>query len=132
MRACARCLLDCLPGSDAVARIGGDEFAALVEDLASPDNLVTVAAKLHHAFAPSPSHVSDAHCGASIGAVFVLPGSEPTPHVLLAVADAAMYRAKHRGGQRLRTVRARASWTDPAAGEGAPPCQRLRNHCQRP
>jgi diguanylate cyclase (GGDEF)-like protein len=97
LRAAAQSMRDCLRGSDSVARIGGDEFAALVEDVATPSSMAVIAAKLGRALAALPED-SQQRCSASIGAVFVPPGSAVVPGVVLAAADTAMYRAKRKGG----------------------------------
>jgi len=97
LRAAAQGMRSCLRESDSVARLGGDEFAVLVEDLGSAASLVTIAAKLRRALALLCEE-RELRCSASIGAVFVPPGSTAAPQVVLTAADTAMYRIKRKGG----------------------------------
>ena len=91
----ARVLTATLREPDVVARLGGDEFAVLAA-APSPEGAEAVAHRVRQA-------VSDA-CGdrgvrASVGVTAVLPGDDV--HELLSRADAAMYRAKAAGGDRV-------------------------------
>ena len=82
-------------GSDTVARLGGDEFAVLAEVTA-----VLPAADLAERLRQAVAFVGQ-HCGvtASVGVTEVVPGDDV--HDLLFRADAAMYRAKTAGGNRV-------------------------------
>ena len=81
--------------SDTVARLGGDEFAVLAEVTA-----VLPAADLAERLRQAVAFVGQ-HCGvtASVGVTEVVPGDDV--HDLLFRADAAMYRAKTAGGNRV-------------------------------
>jgi diguanylate cyclase (GGDEF)-like protein len=82
--------------SDTVARLGGDEFAIILEDLSDARDAFPVARKILDIV--SEPIVLDGHeipMVASLG-VAVRPPSEGNR--LLKDADAAMYRAKRRGG----------------------------------
>jgi diguanylate cyclase (GGDEF)-like protein/PAS domain S-box-containing protein len=92
-------LRSCARSEDTAARIGGDEFALLVEDM----NVVQVnalAERVLAALGNKPVEFSgrSATIGASIG--IAVAGSGATTETLLRNADLAMYQAKLRGGYR--------------------------------
>jgi diguanylate cyclase (GGDEF)-like protein/PAS domain S-box-containing protein len=84
-------------GDDFVARIGGDEFCVLLQDIADPREAAAVAQKLVHELG-KPYRVGDHQIssGASIGIACVPHDGDDIP-TLLRLADAAMYRAKALG-----------------------------------
>lgn len=83
--------------TDTAARIGGDEFCVLVEGLDDPDGLRAVADRLIEALdEPIIVGGAEAHVGCSIGLVSV-DDSCADADALMALADAAMYRAKAAG-----------------------------------
>ena len=85
--------------SDTIARLGGDEFAVLCEDLNRDYNAVTVAQRILDTVAqPCALADRDLVVTPSIG-IAVASGPEDA-ETLLRDADAAMYRAKARGGAR--------------------------------
>jgi diguanylate cyclase (GGDEF)-like protein/PAS domain S-box-containing protein len=86
--------------SDVVARFGGDEFTALLVD-AGDDEVMRVANRIAATIAePVPLTDGDTYVSASIGvAVADRPGS--SADAILRDADAAMYRAKERGRNRI-------------------------------
>ncbi len=94
----ARRLESCARHEDTVARLAGDEFAILLPHLAAPDDVTLVATRILDALR-DPIMVGDqaVHSGGSIG-VAVFPHDGSTPGDLVNAADAAMYRAKDRGG----------------------------------
>lgn len=82
---------------DTVARYGGDEFVVVAEDLQWPQEADAVAGRLLQAATQGIVHGSERiPLTASIGAVLI--DNEKDPEDALAAADAAMYRAKMRGG----------------------------------
>lgn len=86
--------------SDTVARIGGDEFAIVLESLGSAEDATHVAEKLQSAVAvplTEGNHRFDPSCSIGIS-YFLLNGTDARS--LLAHADGAMYRAKRLGGGR--------------------------------
>ncbi|MCW2504957.1 MAG: y4lL-like uncharacterized protein [Actinomycetia bacterium] len=90
----------CLRTGDTLARVGGDEFAVLLDELAGPEDAVAVAdrivASLH---APFAIHGENVWIGASVGVAPVEAGSDP--HQAMRAADTAMYRAKQAGGHQF-------------------------------
>ena len=88
-------LRNCVRGSDLVARVGGDEFAVLLEDL--PDGPDEIAERIVEAMA-MPFAVSGraASVSASVGVV-VFDGVRHTAEQLLHDADTVMYTAKRAG-----------------------------------
>lgn len=87
---------------DTVARLSGDEFAVLLEDLASAEDVAPIARKiLDHICAPFMTEGRELIATTSIGiALFPDDGTEPA--VLLKNADIAMYRAKDKGRNNYR------------------------------
>ena len=84
-------------GDDFVARIGGDEFCVLLQDIAEPREAAAVAQKLLNELA-KPCHVGEheVSSGASIG-IACVPQDGDDVGTLLRLADHAMYRAKQLG-----------------------------------
>ena len=84
-------------GEDFVARIGGDEFCVLLQDIADAREAASVAQKLVHELA-QPYRIGEhqANIGASIGIACVPQDGEDVATVLR-LADSAMYRVKERG-----------------------------------
>jgi len=100
LREAAGRLRKTLRDSDTLARVGGDEFVAVLPGTATPAQIKLVAGRLL-ATLQSPFEV-DSHTvylGASIG-VSVYPEHAEDEVRLLALADAAMGRAKETGGAR--------------------------------
>jgi diguanylate cyclase (GGDEF)-like protein/PAS domain S-box-containing protein len=94
-----------VPAHDTVARWGGDEFAILVEQAASPQEIVDIAERLAGAIAAAPFQVADRDVTitASLGVAFA--DSDVAEH-LLRNADLAMARAKEAGGGRVEVFAA--------------------------
>jgi diguanylate cyclase (GGDEF)-like protein/PAS domain S-box-containing protein len=85
---------------DTIARIGGDEFVVLCEDLREEAQAVELAERAAQALAePFPLSRAEVTVSASIGIAVTNRASERAAN-LLQDADAAMYRAKRRGGAR--------------------------------
>lgn len=90
-------LREALRDSDTVARVGGDEFVVLLNNLQSPDNLGPIIDKLIDLISqPIEVGTQPCHVGASIGAS-VFPDHGDEVEVLLSHADSAMYHSKRRG-----------------------------------
>jgi diguanylate cyclase (GGDEF)-like protein/PAS domain S-box-containing protein len=101
LRECARRLCDCVRESDTVGRLGGDEFLLLLNHVQLPEHAFAVAEKIRVALA-QPFLLGDQSVAiaASIG-VALHPGHEVDEAQLIQRADAAMYRAKYAGGNRI-------------------------------
>ena len=86
---------------DTVARFGGDEFTVLCESVGGVLEAVGVADRLQREIAqPLRAGGADLRLSASIGIALAEPGEEADCSRLVEDADAAMYRAKERGGAR--------------------------------
>jgi diguanylate cyclase (GGDEF)-like protein/PAS domain S-box-containing protein len=87
----------CLRESDTIARFGGDEFVALIEDFAAPSDVVSVAQKILHALRwPFMLEGETSHMTASIG-ISLYPNDGADLATMLKNADIATYRAKEQG-----------------------------------
>ena len=86
---------------DTVARFGGDEFTVLCEAVGGVLEAVGVADRLQRELAePVFAGGAELRLSASIGIAMAEPGEEIQASRLVEDADAAMYRAKQRGGAR--------------------------------
>ncbi len=97
----SRRLRNCLRESDTIARIGGDEFAILLEGIADAEDAASIAEKILFTISQPFQFVneetqSEAFITGSIG-ISIYPGSSHTPQTMLQNADAAMYSAKEKG-----------------------------------
>jgi diguanylate cyclase (GGDEF)-like protein/PAS domain S-box-containing protein len=82
--------------TDLVARIGGDEFAALLRGVEREQDALGAVQRIQRLLA-EPVTIGDAEMSASASIGVALGGSAQTPDGILAVADRAMYRAKSLG-----------------------------------
>jgi diguanylate cyclase (GGDEF)-like protein/PAS domain S-box-containing protein len=82
--------------TDLVARIGGDEFAALLRGVEREQDALAAVQRIQRLLA-EPVTIGDAEMSASASIGVALGGSARTPEGILAVADRAMYRAKTLG-----------------------------------
>ncbi|HEX9626987.1 MAG TPA: EAL domain-containing protein [Acidiferrobacterales bacterium] len=90
-------LRGCVREGDTVARVSGDEFAILLEDLASTEDVVLVARKILETFAqPFEVFQRELFITTSVG-IGVHPADGEDASLLLKHADTAMYRAKEHG-----------------------------------
>jgi diguanylate cyclase (GGDEF)-like protein/PAS domain S-box-containing protein len=97
----ARRIQRALRPDDTVARFGGDEFTVLCEAVGGVLEAVGVADRLQREVAqPIQSGGAELRLSASIGIALAEAGEEVQPSRLVEDADAAMYRAKERGGDR--------------------------------
>lgn len=86
---------------DTVARLGGDEFVVLLQGVAELDHATQIGGKLIKAIdAPIDLQGEQRHVGASMG-ISLYPADASDLQTLMSRADAAMYRAKRAGGNRL-------------------------------
>jgi diguanylate cyclase (GGDEF)-like protein/PAS domain S-box-containing protein len=89
-----------LRATDTAARVGGEEFLIVLDDVRNLEDAERVARDVLAALAV-PHHVEGAELrmSASIG-IAVFPDDAQEGAALWSMADAAMYRAKQQGGQR--------------------------------
>ncbi len=89
--------VSCVREGDTVARIGGDEFTVIMEDINSDDDVVVVANKLIGIF---DEHINvngeNVYLGASIG-ISIYPDDGEDVESLTKLADTAMYSVKDEG-----------------------------------
>lgn len=97
----AKCLVAAVRGCDEVARIGGDEFIALIEDVKYDEDAVTIVDRMVNSIREvSITNQIDLNVSASIGvAMFPRDGNI---NQIISAADAAMYRAKKDGKNQFR------------------------------
>lgn len=87
-------LKDALRESDIVARIGGDEFAALVQE-SEAEGVEGILARIHAAIREdAAAHMKGLEVSLSIGAASMKPEEAVTLNELLRQADQELYRAK--------------------------------------
>ena len=91
---------------DTVARIGGDEFVVVMEDLADARFAGTLAAKLLAAAAAPIDVQGHAVALTASAGIAVFPGDGDDAAALVRHADTAMYAAKAAGKQQFRFFRA--------------------------
>ncbi|OGA71575.1 MAG: hypothetical protein A3G27_17950 [Betaproteobacteria bacterium RIFCSPLOWO2_12_FULL_66_14] len=92
-----RRLKKCLRDSDTVARFGGDEFVALIEEFGSPADVASVAQKMLDVISrPFRIERRKCHVTASIG-ISLFPDDGQNLTTLLNNADTAIYKAKQQG-----------------------------------
>lgn len=98
LKAVADRLRECVREVDTVARMGGDEFTIILEALSHEDDITAVAQRITKSLTESfPLGNQQVSIGVSIG-ITVYPLDDHEIDDLLRHADAAMYRAKQRGG----------------------------------
>ena len=101
LREVARRLRSVLRPEDTVARFGGDEFTILCESVGGVLEAVNIADRLQRPLTqPLRAGGAELRLSASIGVALAEPGDGVDGERLIDDADAAMYRAKDRGGAR--------------------------------
>jgi diguanylate cyclase (GGDEF)-like protein/PAS domain S-box-containing protein len=99
----ARRLVGCVRATDTPARLAGDEFVVLLEDVKGADEAERIGAKIVEAIRrPFATGAGDLAVSASVGIALVqgTDGPLPTQDQVLGWADAALYDAKHGGRDR--------------------------------
>jgi diguanylate cyclase (GGDEF)-like protein/PAS domain S-box-containing protein len=95
LRSVAECLRGCVRETDTVARMGGDEFSVILENLSRGQDAALVAQKILDALSkPFDLEGQEVFVISSIGIAVSPPSGS---NVLVGDADAAMYRAKQLG-----------------------------------
>ena len=95
---CTR-LRACVRSDGAIARMGGDEFAVLVEDVADPSDAIRVAERIQSSF-ERPFLLEGLEVFKSMSIGIALTSPETSAEAVLQNADIAMYRAKSQGKAR--------------------------------
>jgi diguanylate cyclase (GGDEF)-like protein/PAS domain S-box-containing protein len=101
----ARRLRAVVPVHDTVARWGSDEFAVLVENAGSVQEVTEIAERLAGAVAAEPFRVAGQQIALTASVGVALADVEP-PGLVLRNADVAMSRAKDAGGDRVEVYAA--------------------------
>ena len=95
-------LKQCVRESDAIARVGGDEFIILLRDVSDARQVTTVARKiLSTVVKPLTIHGQECRVTVSIG-ISLFPSDAQDGETLTRNADAAMYAAKQEGRNDFR------------------------------
>jgi diguanylate cyclase (GGDEF)-like protein/PAS domain S-box-containing protein len=98
----AKRLTSCIRSSDTVARVGGDEFVVVVEEIGVPAEAALVARKIIDTLAKPIDYQGHAcRIGASIGGA-VFPDDGNSMDEVSKAADIAMYRVKRAGRNDFR------------------------------
>ncbi|HSL59074.1 MAG TPA: GGDEF domain-containing protein [Acidimicrobiales bacterium] len=92
--------------TDTVARFGGDEFVVLLDDVADDDDALVIARRVSAALRTPPLEVAGVErvLTTSIG-VAISTARIDNPEALIRDADAALYRAKRQGRDRVELFR---------------------------
>jgi diguanylate cyclase (GGDEF)-like protein len=102
IRICAERLNSCLRRSDSVARMGGDEFTLLLQNIANSTDVAHIAEKVISAVQqPADINGHEVVVGCSIG-IAIYPEAGRDADTLLKHADMAMYKAKQLSGSNYR------------------------------
>jgi diguanylate cyclase (GGDEF)-like protein/PAS domain S-box-containing protein len=89
----------CLRSDGTIARMGGDEFTILVEDVTDPSDAIRVAERIQSSF-ERPFLLEGLEIFKSMSIGIALTSPETSAEVVLQNADIAMYRAKSQGKAR--------------------------------
>ena len=109
LRVVAQRLMGAVREVDTVARVGGDEFAVILEAITDADDAAAVAAKIAECIGePFSIDSRTLNIGASTG-IAIYPGDGDGVSSLLQHADTEMYRVKRAGGPLAGVVSASAA-----------------------
>lgn len=86
---------------DSVARVGGDEFVVLADNMRTNDAASAIAARIRKAISrPVRLSARTVTVGCSVGIALAQPTTTRAPDLILQEADTALYHAKERGRNR--------------------------------
>lgn len=101
LQGCANKLVECIPKSGFIARVGGDEFHILLSNT-DREQALDIAEKILDAF-KIPFHIANYELFISICiGISLFPYDGEDPQLLSKSADAALYRAKEQGKNQYR------------------------------
>jgi diguanylate cyclase (GGDEF)-like protein len=125
LREIARRLKACLRHTDKIARMGGDEFYVLIEELEDGRHAADVAEKLLAA-ASLPVQVGTHVCQLSVSiGISLYPDDGDSEECLIRHADAAMYGAKALGRNAFQFFKEAAATIEPAPHPKGKPALKL-------
>jgi diguanylate cyclase (GGDEF)-like protein len=102
LQTAAKRMQACIRGSDLIARQGGDEFVAVLQDVEHDSTAGLIALRVIEELSrPFRFDGREASIGASVG-IALLPEDGIDARTLFSRADAAMYEAKQAGRETLR------------------------------
>lgn len=98
LREVGKRLSSCLKGTDTLARIGGDEFMILLEEIQDKQQVARVAERILHVLSDTPFDLygSRIHTRASVG-ITIFPDDDVRLDELMKNVDLALYSAKQNG-----------------------------------
>ena len=99
LREVAKRLKGCLREADIAARMGGDEFVVLLEDLTDASRALRVAERFQEQLR-SPFDIHERHRMYTSASIGIVVGAEEQPQELVRAADRATYQAKRMGKAR--------------------------------
>jgi diguanylate cyclase (GGDEF)-like protein len=102
LRDVAKAMKQCLRGSEVIGRYGGDEFVAVLPNLARETAFERGEQLIEAVLTVNRRLTEDLHIGLSVG-VATFPFDATEFNMLVKLADQAMYLAKREGGSRVRT-----------------------------
>lgn len=101
----AKRLKETIRASDTVARVGGDEFIFVLNEIGTDENAALAANKIVTALSESfELNGKRRYVGGSVG-IAIYPDSSKDPETLIKQADEAMYLAKQSGGNAYKFYR---------------------------
>jgi diguanylate cyclase (GGDEF)-like protein len=104
LRQVAKRLKECVRDDDIIARMGGDEFTAILPKVGALEDACEIAGRMVKALRqPFDLDGQEANIGCSIG-IALSPMHGDSPERLLNAADAAMYKAKEAGRNNYQTA----------------------------
>jgi diguanylate cyclase (GGDEF)-like protein len=99
LREVAKRLKGCLREADIAARMGGDEFVVLLEDVTDASRALRVAERFQKQLR-SPFDIHERYRMYTSASIGIAVGAEEQPHELVRAADRATYQAKRMGKAR--------------------------------